>query len=421
MTGSPEPAAEKQVQDLRRLLNIARAMSAEKDLDHLLDLIMTETTRVMEANRSSLFLYDEARDLLFTKIAQKATTITVACGCGIAGSVARHRQTLCIADAYADNRFNREVDRQTGFRTRNILCSPMVSYDGRLIGVLQVLNKRDGDFTDYDRIVLEALSSQAAVALDNSRLIAQYVEKQRLEQSLALAREIQTSLLPERPPKIAGFDLAGWTQPCDETGGDYYDFVELGPDKVAIVVADVTGHGIGPALLMAETRAYLRGALEHTLGVATVLSTLNRLLCRDLTQGRFVTMFLAVLDGRANCLTYASAGHGHPILLRRDGTGRELPSTGPPLGILETASFDPAESIPLGTGDLLVATTDGIEEATDSHGEPFGRERLKDTLTSLTDKGAAEVLERIRKAVGEFLRDAKARDDLTVVAVVRTD
>jgi len=416
--GPTEPDVEKQVLDLKRLLVVTRAMSAEKDLDRLLELIMQETTKVMQADRSSLFLYDEDSEELYTKIAQKAETIRIPVGSGIAGAVATSQQTLHIPDVYADERFNREVDRVTGFRTRNILCTPMLSYDGRLIGVLQVLNKQGGDFTDYDVMMLEALASQAAVALDNARLVAEYLEKQRLQQSLALAREIQTSLLPKHSPELPGFELMGWTCPCDETGGDYYDFVELTPDLVAIVVADVTGHGVGPALLMAETRAYLRGALAQETDVSTVLSVLNNQLCYDMTQGRFVTMFLATLDVKTRQLRYSSAGHGHPLLWQPGVPVKELESTGPPLGVVSSIEFPPGDTMLIESGSVLLATTDGVEEAMNETGEMFGRARLKEVLSGLVGMGAQGMLDGLKVVLSDFTAGVAARDDLTMVTLI---
>src|SRR5262249_10796298 len=150
-----------------------------------------------------------------------------------------------------DPRFNRDIDRQTGFHTRCLVTVPLIGLDDQLVGVVQGVNKVDGVFTPYDQQLTETFAAQVGVAIQRAQLLEHYVHMKQLENALAIARDIQKGLLPRSPPCVPGYDVAGWSQPADETGGDCFDYTALAGDRVAFTVADVTGHGIGPALVAA--------------------------------------------------------------------------------------------------------------------------------------------------------------------------
>lgn len=418
--GALTGADDRRVRDLATILNVSRAMTAEKDLDALLAMIIRETTKLLDADRSSLFLVDEARGELYSRIAEKSgiREIRFPIGKGVAGWVAQERKPLNIADAYKDLRFNPAFDKATKFRTRSILCIPLMTIEGRLVGVVQVLNKGQGMFTRYDEDLLQALGAHAAVALDNSRLLAEYVEKRKMEQALALAREIQVGLFPTAAPDIPGVEVAGKSLSCDETGGDYYDYVDLGEGRVAFAVGDVSGHGVGSALLMAGTRAFLRALVLEIDSPAQVLEKLNGLLKQDVSGGRFVTLFFGILDARANVFRYSSAGHDYPIVFR-PGTGEifELESTGPPLGILAGMPFPEGPPMELMPGDLMVFTTDGVWEAADAAGARFDRARLKDAIRRRAAEPPASIIGGVFEEVRAHIGGAGQKDDLTMVVV----
>ena len=413
---------EKRVRDLEGLLEVVKALAVERDLDRLLRLIIEQTTRVMDAERSSLYLYDEERNEIWTKIAQGVTTseIRVPVGTGISGAVAQTLETINISDAYADPRFDRAWDQSTGFRTRSILCMPMRTHEGKLIGVIQVLNKSTGLFTAYDEELLGAFSTHAAIALDQARLVQAYLEKQKMEQALEIARRIQQSLFPQADPEVAGYQVAGRSWPCDQTGGDYYDYLSFPDGSLGVVVADVTGHGVGPALLMAEARAVIRALAAQTSSTAEVLERANSFLAEDFEAGRFVTMFLGQLDTESDLFRYSSAGHGEPMLYRgATGEFLALPSTGPPLAVLAGVDFPEGDALTLAEGDVLVLTTDGIEEAMNEGGEQFGLYRLRSVIAERHGASAAELLKGIYEETLRFVGSAPRRDDITLVVVKR--
>jgi len=286
--------------------------------------------------------------------------------------------------------------------------------------VLEVINKRSGGFGEYDISLAETLAAQAGVVIQRARLIEQYVQKQRMDKSLEIARDIQRGLLPKADPTVAGFDIAAFSEPADETGGDIYDFFPISDGRLAVVVADATGHGIGPALVIAETRAMLRALSGQTGDVPLVMGTVNDLLTEDLDSGRFVTCFLGVLNPAASCLTFASAGHGPIVFYNRDADSfAELAATAVPLGILDGVDFKDTVARKLKKGDLAVILTDGLFEAVNAAGEQFGIGRICDIIRAGRDLPAREMIARIRAAVAEWAGDLPQADDLTAVIIRR--
>ena len=200
--------------------------------------------------------------------------------------------------------------------------------------MLQVLNKRSGPFDGNDTSLAEMLAAQAGVALQRARLLEQVIEKERLERELAIARQIQQALLPQTDPQLAGFQIGGWSRPADETGGDCFDFFRLPDGSLAVTVADATGHGIGPALVVAEARALFRASANCVADLGGVMDLVNRILSEDLPDDRFVTAFFGILSPGDGRIRWSSGGQG-PLLWHRaaDDSVQHFNATAPPLGI----------------------------------------------------------------------------------------
>ncbi len=406
--------------DLSHVLEISRAMVAASDLNSLLGLIVDSGMELLDAQRASLFLHDAEAHQLCTRIAAGVDEIRVPDNLGISGATVTTGKTINVPDAYADDRFNPNVDKQTGFRTRNILSIPLFDYEGGLVGVLQVINKRGGAFDDYDVSLAETLASQAGVAIQRARLIDHFIQKQEMERAMQLAREIQQGLLPKGPPEIDGFDVAGFSKPADETGGDTYDFMPLPDGRWMFTVADATGHGIGPALVIAETRAMLRAITLHGSDISAVLRTANNLLTHDLGDARFVTCFFGILNAAESRLTYASAGHGPMLFYDRAGDEfREENATGLPLGIMGETDYDEIETVDLRSGDLAVITTDGFMEASNPEGEMFGVARMIDLIRENRDRSAEAIIDNLHAALLDFTQGQVQGDDLTAIVIRR--
>ncbi len=241
----------------------------------------------------------------------------------------------------------------------------------------------------------------------------------RNRQELELARQIQVDLFPKAPPVIAGLDMAGASLAADETGGDYYDYFEMADGALGVVVADVCGHGLGPALIMAETRAYLRIVARNRTRPGEVFARANGALAADLADGdRFVTALFARVDPIRRVLQFVNAGHPPGLLLNRRGRLKaSLGSPQPPLGLIPGAEYTDSAELPLEPGDVLVLLTDGIHEAEASSGADFGRERVLAAVSPVCDRSAAEIVKRLLGEVAAFSSGCPNRDDRTVVVV----
>jgi phosphoserine phosphatase len=251
-------------------------------------------------------------------------------------------------------------------------------------------------------------------------LLDEYAQKQQLERDLALAREIQQRLLPKSDPQIEGYEISGWNKPADQTGGDCYDYVALQDGRLGLMMADVTGHGIGPALIAAECRALIRALAASSGDPSTILVRTNALIHQDLGGGRFVTAFFGALDPSRHVVEYLSAGHGPIIHYRRSvGKSREIAATTYPLGIVPQIEEGLSDPIALARGDMLILITDGFFEWANPRGEQFGIHRLVSMVHKHRDRRPAEIIAQLHSAVTAFGRDTPQMDDLTAVIVKR--
>lgn len=410
---------EQTIADLSRLLDVSQHLGATVELEPLLANIESAALEVLDCERASIFILDRTTNELYSEVATGGHAIRFPANRGIAGEAAERLAVVNVPDAYADPRFNAEIDKTTGFRTRSILTLPMTGLEGQLIGVLQLLNKVSGPFTADDEDLARTLGALAGVALQRQLLLDEYAKKRKLVHDLEIAREIQQGILPDNAPPCEGFDIAGWNKPADQTGGDTFDFIDLGGGRIAVIAGDATGHGIGPALVSVGCRATIRTLSRTTADVGQILDTTNSLLAQDLAGGRrFVTLCLAVIDSNESTISFASAGHG-PLLHYRAAadTFDELEVSGPPLGLFDGMTYTPPPRIQLAAGDMFVVPTDGFYEYTGKDGEFFGSERIKDVLRSHRAEPSGTIAERLYGAVMAFAAGAPQQDDMTVVIV----
>jgi len=241
---------------------------------------------------------------------------------------------------------------------------------------------------------------------------------QAVQHDLQVARSIQQSLLPQHTPEIPGFDIAGWNLPADDTGGDYFDWKTLSNGRLVVSLADVTGHGIGPALLASVCRAYARSAFSTVSDLSSALERINQDLSADLTPGRFVTFAAAVCCPGCRDVDVLSAGHG-PIFVysRQSDKFSEMNAQALPFGILPTFASDPPVRLHLQTGDFVLLVTDGFFEWENDRGEQFGIQRLEEGLRASRDLSASEIIKRLHNAVVSFSNGTKQQDDLTAVLI----
>jgi phosphoserine phosphatase RsbU/P len=251
---------------------------------------------------------------------------------------------------------------------------------------------------------------------DNLISIGDVLDTGRMREQLAIARRIQLGFLPKAPPGLQAYEIEGWNQPCYETGGDYYDFLRLPGGRLGLAIGDVSSHGIGPALLMANARSALRALLQVSEDVGDVAARLNDVLVADMPEDHFMTMFMGILDMRTKRLRFAIAGHERPLMFRRDSDEIvRLEARGMPLGIVPGMLYPEGDAVTLRQGDMLAFVTDGLWEAVNGQGEEFGYERLEAVLRTCRDASAAEIIATTRQAVADFTGETDQSDDITLM------
>ena len=275
-------------------------------------------------------------------------------------------------------------------------------------------------FDETDQLLLDALARQVHGSLENQYLHAQALEKQKIEQDIAVAASIQQRILPTTLPAIDGYDLAGINLPSRMVGGDYYDCIRLPGGRFAFVVADVAGKGINAALLVSSFYAFLSAYLEHTVPLLEVAGYLNRAVCRASTSDKFITCFLAILDPATGEIESLNAGHTPGYLLRADGEVHELSVGGVPFGMLDMDFPFESEKVTLNPGERLLLYTDGVTEAANEESELYDSSNpLKEFVIRRKPDRADEFINALIADVRKFTGSAVQSDDITAIYLLR--
>jgi phosphoserine phosphatase RsbU/P len=415
--------SQRQTRNLRALLRVAKALASEIRLDDLLQVIVKEAAEVMDADRATLFLYDESRNELWSKTTQRLEIkeIRLPLGVGIAGNVAKTRTAINIPDTSVDARFNPDFDKETGYRTRSILCLPLIGNGDRLIGVIQVLNKKDQEvFNEADESLLGGLSAHITVALERARLIEAYVEKERMEEALKLAHDIQMSMLPKIFPPFPErheFDIFAMIAPAKEVGGDLYDFFFIDDDHLCFAIGDVSGKGVPASLFMAVTKTLFKATAGNGGTPGEILARLNTEICRDNESCMFVTLFCAILNIRTGQVDYSNGGHNLPYYLHRDGVSPLENAGGRALGLVEQSPYASGRMV-LGPSEALLLYTDGVTEAMNPSETLYSDQRLAQFLGTNRGSAPRQIIGDLVSDVRHFAGEAPQSDDITALALV---
>lgn len=272
-------------------------------------------------------------------------------------------------------------------------------------------------FTPTDLEFLTSVGNLAIISLENARLFKDAIERQRLEEELKIAREIQKQLLPSTLPHIPGIEIAATNVSSKQVGGDYYDVIALDAERHIIAIGDVSGKGTPAALLMANLQATIRALVPLGLGLSELTGRVNDLMCQNTGGNKFVTFFWGILDGRHRTLTYVNAGHNYPILLRNGGSVEHLDRGGMILGILPTSIPYEEASVAFGGGDVLALYTDGVSEAMNKEGVEYGEKALESTLHGCLSCSAEGIIRTIHEDVIRHAGGAQQSDDITMMIV----
>ncbi len=345
-------------------------------------------------------------------------TRVIAKGEGLVGAVAETASALLVEDGEHDPRVPRhELDF---LKIQSVLLVPM-RFHQKVLGVLVVVNRTDGrPFDEVDTNMLQALADQASASVHYIGLRETLDEKQRMDHDLGVARRIQMSLLPEQLPHHAGVELAAFNEPALQIGGDYYDFVPIDEHHLGIAIADVSGKGIGGAMLMSVCRSVLRAQAPGNLSPAAVLKSLNRVMGPDLSEDMFVTMLYMVLHLDSRKLVVARAGHERPFVISAGRPPRCLEASGIAIGMTDAATFEAGlgeAEYQLEPGDVVVAYTDGITEAMSSTGQEWGLPELLEACQVASTDGAHSVLNNVRTRLRRWVGERAQYDDMTLLAL----
>ncbi len=405
---------EKHVADLQAVLEVSRELAVTDCLERLVRSVEAAACKVLECEQATLLLYDHEKDTL--ERPAEAGDGGHAIQLELAAEVARSGQRIELDDPAADPRFDTDAEGFCCIETHNLDFYPLLDDQQRVVGVLQVRNIPPKD--PWDDELIKIFDAQVGVAVQRQLLLEHYAEKQRIERDLKLARNIQQGLLPNGNPRVEGFDVAGWNRPADDTGGDFWDHHPLPGGSTALAVADATGHGIGPALMMAACRSLFRATTSISRNLNEIVDRINRLLHEDLTDSRSVSAVIAKLS--EDTLSFLSAGQGP--LIRYLAASDEIHcqnAHGIPLGIMAEYPWPDAEHFAMASGDLMMFVTDGFFEWQNDRGEEFGVSRMLRVLKSHRESPAEEIIRAMYNAVKTFAGEVPQSDDLTAVVVRR--
>ncbi|MEM1180605.1 MAG: SpoIIE family protein phosphatase [Acidobacteriota bacterium] len=409
---------------LPALHSVTSALVRHFPLDELVEKVLDLLLDAVPSERVALLLKERGGDQLDTdgRLEVKARRgygfdDEVRISRTIIQAVLEDRQAVLTMDAQSDERFGQAVSiMMQGIRS--VLAAPLVANDNEVIGLVYLDDRVSRAVFNENSLRLAGLiANLAAVKIDNCYLLEDQLEKRRMAEQLAVGAQIQRGLLPSADPQIDGYEICGLNRSCFEIGGDYYDFIPKDDGNLALVVADVSGKGVGAALLMAVLQASVRALIDSASDPAELVRRLNRVLVDNSPDNKFATLFYAELDPVRHQLHYVSGGH-NPALLLVDGETRELNSTGPIVGLVPGATFR-CETVEFDAGSTLLIYTDGVTELENDRGEELGVEPLVDLMRADEWESINDLVEEVGALMRRFAHRDQFDDDTTLVVAHR--
>jgi phosphoserine phosphatase RsbU/P len=418
---------------LKAILEITRSLSSALRIDAVAPRILDSLMEIFPgAERLFLMLQDPSSKRLVRKAfkfrPQKRTSFTrtvpedevpTSISRSIVDYVLGQKKAVLSQDAGEDKNLSGSASI-ADLKIRSVMCVPLLTPDNMALGILQLDTSDRRQFNEDDLDVLLAVASQAAISIQNASMYESLLERERLNRELKLAEQVQKRFLPQAVPTVPGYEFFAYYQPTYEVGGDYYDFVPLPADRIAIALGDVSGKGVGAALMMAKFACDTRYCMLTENAPAPTANRLNNLLCAAGIEDKFITLSLCVLDAPARKLTMTSAGHT-PVLIRRaDGRAEEVGQevSGVPLGIMEDSVYQEAE-VQLNLGDVVVIYSDGVTDARSPSDELYDSQsnhRLLKRVAQLSG-GPVAVGRAILQDIREFSAGHSQADDITLVCL----
>lgn len=408
------------VEELSFLNELSLAIGSSFKSEEIMQTIIKKSIRAVKAEQGSIVLIsgEEDKDMktLVRSMVSSSEHKPFGLSQNLLGWMQLHKSPLNIDDPKNDDRF-RGV--QWGEYLRSVACVPML-VKSKLTGILSVYNKKkEPHFNDDDLRLLSIIAIQSAQIVDNVRLYEEERELLKFREEVRLAREIQINLLPKSNPDITGYDIAGISIPALSVGGDYYDFIPLEDNTMAIGLGDISGKGMPAALLMSNLYTAVRGQSLTYTKPRECINQINGLLYRCTDTNKYATLFYGVLNHVNNEFLYTNAGHNPPMFFTDKNEPVLLKSGGPVVGFIDGIEFND-DIVLFEPGNLCVIYSDGITEAMDKSENEFGEDKLKALVKKNRNLSSAELIEKILKAVDEHSKNVPQSDDITIVVIRKT-
>jgi phosphoserine phosphatase RsbU/P len=399
---------------LGALVRAGRELAGHCPLEELFPLILKLTIEAVKASRGAVMTLEPGGEIMARAVHGEGLRISMA----VRDRVIQQRKSLLVRDTSVDVDF---ADRKSiiAQEIRSFLAVPLQT-DEQVIGLIYLDSPRlVREFTTDELNLVTVMANIAAIRIEHARLIEAEKARLLMARELERAADIQRRLLPAKPPDIPGLDLAGYNAPCRTVGGDYYDFLPYPDGRIALFIGDVSGKGMGAALLMSSLQARSLVLFEKPGELGAQVAHLNRITASNCPENCFVTFCAVVLDPATGTLRYCNAGHNAPLLLHASGNLESLEPTGTVLGILPSASYEEKTCL-LNSGDVLLLFSDGVTESCRPDvDEEFGEEQLVTLLQSQPDHAAGTIIDSIKTALASFTGGTPAADDVTLIVARR--
>ena len=397
---------------MQALIRAGQELAEARPLEDLFPVILDLSIQAVNAQRGVLLLLE--RDELVPR-AHKGDNFRISTA--VRDRVLKEKSSILVRDAQLDDAFKGRMSIVEQ-KVHTMMAVPLQTKE-RIIGLIYVDSPFVlREFTRDDLSLLTVMANIAAIRIENARLTEIEATERIMQRDLSQAAEIQVRMLPDKAPKLAGADLAGFNAPCRTVGGDYYDFFPYPDGRVAMALGDVSGKGLPASLMMMALHAHVQVLAEDPGDLGAFMSRLNKATCFKCPSNRFITFFFCVLDAASGAVSFANAGHNPPIVVRAAGEAEMLEGGGPVLGILPIAPYRQMTT-QLGPGDLLVLYSDGVTEATNMNQDEYGEARFTEVLKANREKPAAAIVEAVTRSLAEFAAGAPQADDITLVVAKR--
>ncbi|MEQ8791278.1 MAG: SpoIIE family protein phosphatase [Pirellulaceae bacterium] len=409
---------------LKAVLDISSSLAGTVELESMLPRILDSLFGIFPyADRGCILLKDGRTGNMVPRAVKHRRPDrddSVRLSRTIVNKVLEEKQGILSADATSDAQFS-SSESIAELKIRSMMCVPMLDLQGEPAGIISIDSQNPlGQFKQEDLELLAVVAGQAAISYETARLMQSYMEKQKQDSEMSIARDVQLALLPTELPNAEGYEFYASYDSAQAVGGDYYDAFVLDDNRICLSFGDVAGKGVPGALIMSRMSSVVQSTIRHVHEVGAAIDAINAHMCDSAVEGRFVTYVIVMIDLNTHEMSMANAGHMSPMLRHPDGTVEELVEEdlcGPPIGVVEEYPYDVVKRV-LNPGETVVIVTDGVDEALNPAGDLYGKERVIEFVS----KNSPKADELGKKLLADVRRHAAGRpqnDDITIMTFGR--